>query len=99
MEAAGSATRRDGAPPAVALRARPEAERVVFVIEDNGPGLTPEDAARVFEPFYSTKTAQGGTGLGLAIARDIIRAHGGTLDAGTRPGGGARFTVSLPVTT
>ena len=98
VEAAGSATRRDGAPPAVALRARPETDRVVFVVEDNGPGLAPEDAARVFEPFYSTKTAQGGTGLGLAIARDIIQAHGGTLDAGTRPGGGARFTVSLPVT-
>jgi len=98
VEAASGVARRDGPPPAVTLRVLPREDRVVFEVEDNGPGLSSDHAARVFEPFYSTKTAQGGTGLGLAIARDIIQAHGGTLDADTRPGGGARFTVSLPVT-
>ena len=71
---------------------------VRFDVTDNGPGLTEDGAARVFEPFYSTKTAQGGTGLGLSMARDIIRAHGGTLTVS--PGSsGARFTVTLPAAT
>ena len=69
---------------------------VLFVVEDNGPGLPPQAADRVFEPFFSTKTSQGGTGLGLTIARDIIRAHGGSLDVAPRPDGGARFVVALP---
>ncbi len=71
---------------------------VRFDVTDNGPGLAPEDAVRVFEPFFSTKTAQGGTGLGLSMARDIIRAHGGTLTAASGSPG-ARFTVTLPVAT
>jgi two-component system sensor histidine kinase GlrK len=89
--------------------ARPDSPEVVlavaagdgsvrFDVTDNGPGLAPEDAARVFEPFYSTKTAQGGTGLGLSMARDIIRAHGGTLTASSGSPG-ARFTVTLPAAT
>jgi signal transduction histidine kinase len=71
---------------------------VRFDVTDNGPGLTEDGAARVFEPFYSTKTAQGGTGLGLSMARDIIRAHGGTLTAASGSPG-ARFTVTLPAAT
>jgi signal transduction histidine kinase len=81
--------------PEVALCVSSGEGKVRFDVTDNGPGLTAEGAARVFEPFYSTKTAQGGTGLGLSMARDIIRAHGGTLTAA--PGSpGARFTVTLP---
>lgn len=91
-------------PPSVRLCVGAEGDRVLFSVEDNGPGLTDAEAGRVFDAFYSTKTAQGGTGLGLAIARDIIQAHGGTLtvtsatltSAGER---GARFTVSLPAAT
>jgi len=71
---------------------------VRFDVTDNGPGLASADASRVFEPFYSTKTAQGGTGLGLSMARDIIRAHGGTLTAASGSPG-ARFTVTLPAAT
>lgn len=62
-------------------------------------GMTPEEARHAFEPFFSTKKAAGGTGLGLAIAKDIIHAHGGSLDADAGPGRGSRFTVSLPVMT
>jgi signal transduction histidine kinase len=84
------------APPAVRLSVTAENGAVLFVVEDNGPGLPPQAADRVFEPFFSTKTSQGGTGLGLTIARDIIRAHGGSLDVAPRPDGGARFVVALP---
>ncbi len=86
-------------PPAVRLRVAADDDRVLFSVEDNGPGLTDAEAARVFEPFYSTKTAKGGTGLGLAIARDIIQAHGGTLTVTSAGERGARFTVSLPAAT
>ncbi|MEO8584727.1 MAG: ATP-binding protein [Acidobacteriota bacterium] len=86
-------------PPAVSLRVAAGDGNVFFTVEDNGPGLTDAQAARVFDPFYSTKTAQGGTGLGLAIARDIIQAHGGTLTVTSAGERGARFTVSLPAAT
>ena len=86
-------------PPAVTLRVAADDGHVLFSVEDNGPGLTDAEAARVFEPFYSTKTAKGGTGLGLAIARDIIQAHGGTLTVTSAGERGARFTVSLPLAT
>lgn len=86
------------AAPEVVLSVASGAGGVRFDVTDNGPGLAPEDAVRVFEPFYSTKTAQGGTGLGLSMARDIIRAHGGTLTA-TSGAPGARFTVTLPAAT
>jgi signal transduction histidine kinase len=86
-------------PPSVILRVEAADGRVLFSVEDNGPGLTDAQTARVFDPFYSTKTAQGGTGLGLAIARDIIQAHGGTLTVTSAGERGARFTVSLPAAT
>ena len=96
-EAALSAPRGTAAEaPEVRLSVAAEGETVLFVVEDNGPGLPPGAAERLFEPFYSTKTSQGGTGLGLTIARDIIRAHGGSLEVAQRPDGGARFTVALP---
>jgi signal transduction histidine kinase len=86
------------AAPEVVLSVAGGAGLVRFDVTDNGPGLAPEDAARIFDPFYSTKTAQGGTGLGLSMARDIIRAHGGTLTA-TSGAPGAHFTVTLPAAT
>lgn len=64
-------------------------------VADTGPGLDPTARARLFEPFFTTK--ERGTGLGLAISRGIARAHGGDLEAGAAPGGGALFTLRLPV--
>lgn len=97
-EAALSGGKREAgaAPPVVRLAVEAGDGAVLFLVEDNGPGLPPSAEDRVFEPFYSTKTSQGGTGLGLTIARDIIRAHGGSLDVASRPDGGARFVVALP---
>jgi C4-dicarboxylate-specific signal transduction histidine kinase len=81
---------------AVSLALDADERFVRFVVEDNGPGLPASGGELLFDPFFSTKKAEGGIGLGLTIARDIIRAHGGSLDAAPRPGGGACFTVLLP---
>jgi two-component system, LuxR family, sensor kinase FixL len=67
---------------------------VEVTIEDRGPGFGPDAAATVFAPFHSTK--QEGMGVGLSICRTIIEAHGGTIEAGHRPGGGALFRFTLP---
>lgn len=79
----------------VSVSARREPGGVVIVVTDSGPGISPEAAARLFEPFFTTKT--GGTGLGLSIAREIARSHGGELVWRNRPGGGAEFTIRLPL--
>jgi two-component system sensor histidine kinase HydH len=68
---------------------------VDLVVEDDGPGVPEADYAKLFIPFYTRRP--GGTGLGLALSRRIVHAHGGDLDVGARPGGGARFTVMLPL--
>jgi signal transduction histidine kinase len=65
-------------------------------VADSGPGLPKELGEQVFEPFVSTKEA--GVGLGLAICRRIAQAHGGQIRAAERPGGGAEFSVLLPLT-
>ncbi|MEW1635452.1 HAMP domain-containing sensor histidine kinase [Streptomyces sp. NPDC093801] len=73
----------------------------VIEVADHGPGLAPEQAARVFERFYRvdasrSRQAGGGAGLGLAIASALVRAHGGELELETEPGRGALFRVRLP---
>ena len=68
---------------------------------DHGVGIAPENLRRIFEPFFSTKTAPdasglGGTGLGLSVCRDIVEAHHGRLRAESRLGQGSTFTLILP---
>jgi two-component system sensor histidine kinase KdpD len=71
---------------------------LVVSVSDRGPGLPAELSERVFEKFYrGDRRTAGGLGLGLAIARGFVEAHGGTLVAENRDGGGARFTIDLPV--
>ena len=65
-----------------------------FQVEDNGPGISRDDLARIFLPFHTTKA--GGTGLGLAIVQRIVDAHQGQLTVDSAPGQGARFGVRLP---
>lgn len=67
---------------------------VAIVVEDDGPGMTPDVIGKIFDPFFSTK--EGGTGLGLALTHEIIREHGGSIEVDSEPGRGARFTVELP---
>ncbi|MGR6914954.1 sensor histidine kinase [[Actinomadura] parvosata] len=72
----------------------------VLVIADEGPGLAPEEASRVFDRFYradgSRARATGGAGLGLAIVRSIVAAHGGRVELRSAPGRGAAFEIRLP---
>ncbi len=72
-----------------------------LAVADDGPGLAPDAAAKVFEPFYRADESRaretGGAGLGLAIVAAIVEAHGGEVRLDTAPGAGATFTVSLPL--
>ena len=63
-------------------------------VQDRGVGMTPEQLARVFEPFFTAR--RGGTGLGLSVCEGIVRAHGGHIAAAARPGGGSVFEIVLP---
>jgi two-component system C4-dicarboxylate transport sensor histidine kinase DctB len=75
----------------------PESVWVRFA--DSGPGIPEEVRARIFEPSFTTKTASGsfGLGLGLTIANEIVQKHGGSIQVADAPGGGAVFTVTLPL--
>ncbi|ADO69285.1 sensor histidine kinase [Stigmatella aurantiaca] len=83
--------------PEILVRARRVEQGVALLVEDNGPGIPPEVLPRIFEPFFTTKPPGKGTGLGLALCREYIVRAGGTLGAENRPGGGARFTLRLPL--
>ncbi|SIT76237.1 sensor histidine kinase [Edaphobacillus lindanitolerans] len=83
----------------VSVRLRTAAEALTVTVEDNGPGVGPEDAQRVFDRFYRTdeaRTREGGTGLGLSIVKEVVMLHGGSVKVDQGQSGGARFTVSLP---
>ena len=80
---------------AVGLTVRREGDYLLLVVSDNGLGMTPAVAARLFEPFFTTRSE--GTGLGLAIARGVVRAHGGSIEVNSAPGSGSAFVVSLPL--
>jgi two-component system, LuxR family, sensor histidine kinase DctS len=68
---------------------------VTFHVVDRGPGIAPEVAARLFTPFYTTRSE--GMGLGLSLCRTVIEQHGGALDFGPGPGGrGTEFQFTLP---
>jgi two-component system nitrogen regulation sensor histidine kinase NtrY len=66
-----------------------------FVVADNGVGIAPEDRARLFEPYFSTK--KSGTGLGLAIVNSIISDHHGFIRVKDNSPRGTRFIIELPV--
>lgn len=83
----------DGLEVAVEVAAE-GAETLVVRVCDNGPGVPPELAGRLFEPFV---TGSGGTGLGLAVARSIVRAHGGELALEESGPSGSRFRLRLPL--
>jgi len=85
----------------VAVTGRRDDARLTIFVDDDGPGIRPEDREVVFRPFLRLDSARNqdhaGTGLGLAIARDIARSHGGDITLSGSPLGGVRATVSIPV--
>ena len=85
---------KHGAPP-LTLAARREGEGITLEVLDRGPGVPVGSEERVFEKFVRAGAAPG-AGLGLAVVRAIVTAHGGTVRAEARPGGGARFVLWLP---
>lgn len=83
---------------AIEVRAHVEEGRVLVEVADRGPGLAPGEESRVFEKFArGAGAAAGGAGLGLAICKGIAEAHGGSISAHQRPGGGAAFRLTLPL--
>lgn len=70
---------------------------VRLVVADNGEGIAPENLAKIFHPFFTTKPEGKGVGLGLAVSYGIIEAHGGDIEVASRVGEGATFTMSLPL--
>jgi signal transduction histidine kinase len=92
-----NAIRHSPVDSSVAVSVRPEAGGALLQVDDNGPGVKPDDLPRLFDRFWRADNAPaGGTGLGLAIAKWIVEQHGGTIGAYNRPDGGASFWVRLP---
>lgn len=80
------------------VEARDEGDVVAITVRDEGPGVAPPDLSRVFERFYKAEQSRhsAGVGLGLAIVKHLVRAHGGTAEVESPPGGGSLFTLKLP---
>ncbi|MFJ7075477.1 ATP-binding protein [Streptomyces sp. NPDC098781] len=99
----GNALRHGGAPVTVSLSTRTgRAGGSVLITEvaDAGPGIEPGVLPHIFDRFYkadAARTRSAGSGLGLAITLENVKLHGGTIHAGNRPGGGAVFTVEIPL--
>jgi two-component system sensor histidine kinase MtrB len=99
----GNALRHGSPPVIVTARAQPQGRGggyLTLEVRDQGPGLPATVIPHVFDRFYKADTARArsdGSGLGLAIAWENTRLHGGYIEAGNHPGGGAMFTVSLPL--
>jgi signal transduction histidine kinase len=84
----------------VRVAARRAGADALFAVSDDGVGIRPEDAERIFEKFFRTPEATrtvGGTGLGLAVAREIVVSHGGVLEVDSTPGEGSTFVVKVPL--
>jgi PAS domain S-box-containing protein len=79
------------------IRLEKNEKSVSVIFQDDGPGISPEILPNIFDPFYTTKRPGRGTGLGLSICKAILREHNGNVEAASGPGGGAVFTVTLPL--
>ncbi|MBI1852934.1 MAG: hypothetical protein HYR85_21545 [Planctomycetes bacterium] len=75
---------------------RLEGSWVVAGVADTGPGIPKETLDHVFEPFFTTRAAQGGTGLGLTVVKEIVKSHGGEIEVESTEGVGTEFRIRLP---
>jgi PAS domain S-box-containing protein len=79
------------------IRLGKTATLVSATFQDDGPGIAPDILPNIFDPFYTTKRPGRGTGLGLSICKAVLKEHAGNIEAASAPGGGAVFTVMLPI--
>ena len=94
-----NAFRYGGPNVAVAVSTTHTEREVILEVKDSGPGISPADLGRIFEPFFRVRSDSGGpegNGLGLAIARSLAERGGGRLEATSQPGEGATFRLALP---
>ena len=91
-----NAVKYSSVPGRIELSLERDADRALLKVRDSGPGIAPEDAGRVFEPFYRADSREVGSGLGLALVRETVIALGGTVALENPDGGGALFVVDLP---
>ena len=82
--------------PTLWLSTRRTSDRVEIRIKDNGNGIPPDVADKIFNPFFTTKPTDRGTGLGLAISSDIVRQHGGTISVDSEVGEYTEMLITLP---
>jgi heavy metal sensor kinase len=95
-----NAVKYAGAGAAVRVRVWDDADGAGLAVTDTGPGIAPEDLPKVFDRFFrldaARTRARGGSGLGLAICKELVEAHGGRIRAGSVPGIGSTFSLTLP---
>jgi two-component system NtrC family sensor kinase len=85
-----------GYEPMVKIKTESVGDDVLISVIDNGVGMSDKVAAKIFQPFYTTKPPGQGTGLGLSLSYDIIKAHNGTIQVKTKEGQGTEFIITLP---
>lgn len=95
VDNAARAVRNNSGAKTIAMRIVRDEDRLALCVEDNGPGITPADRERIFDPFYTT--ASDGTGIGLSIVQRIVADHSGTIHVGESPMGGAEFRLEFPL--
>jgi signal transduction histidine kinase len=92
--AEGAKSERDGAPDIELQTMNGSGGNITIVVRDRGVGIKPEDMARVFDPYFTTKRT--GSGLGLAIAKNIIEGMGGSIVLRSQPGQGTEIRIDIP---
>jgi C4-dicarboxylate-specific signal transduction histidine kinase len=83
-------------PGRITIRTYDSDDRVLLEVEDTGPGIPPENEAKLFQPFFTTKPVGQGTGLGLSVSYGIVDSLGGHIGYRRAPAGGAIFYFDLP---
>ena len=81
----------------LSIKVMQENNDIVVIIKDSGSGIAEKDLSRVFEPYFTTKSAKHGSGLGLDITQQIIKKHKGHIDVSSVVNHGSTFVVYLPI--
>jgi len=87
---------RSERPPRVEVSAQPDSQEWIVTVRDNGVGIKPEDARRIFGMFSRANTTGDGLGIGLAVCRRVVEAHGGRIWVEPADGGGSAFRFTIP---